>query len=68
MTGDELRHWQDWIVGKPCPKHPQSLIKDGKWGNWCGNKTDLGTWCDGGWPTEEYKKLRLAELEANNMN
>lgn len=59
MTVDELRVWQEFMVGKPCPRHPHKTLKDGKWGNWCGEKTQLGTWCDGGWPTEEeLQKLK----------
>ena len=56
ITRQQLDKWTDWLVGKSCPKHPQSLIKKGCYGNWCGNKDSFG-YCDGGWPTEEFLKL-----------
>ena len=34
-------------IGKECQFHPGRIIKDGKWGNWCGGKTEVGTWCEG---------------------
>ena len=54
MTTQELDAWQEYLVGKPCPKHPHTIIKNGKFGLWCGNKTELRTWCDGGFPTKEF--------------
>jgi len=54
ITRDELDAWEKYIIGKPCPKHPNSLVKKGKYGTWCGNRTNLGSWCDCGWPTEEF--------------
>lgn len=54
LTRKELDAWTDYQIGKPCPIHG-SVIKSGKlYGNWCGNKDEWGTWCNGGSPTEEW--------------
>lgn len=59
ITRTEINAWQQYLVGKSCPKHPQNLIKTGNYGNWCGQKDILGTWCNGGFPTEDFlKELR----------
>jgi len=62
IYGSELEAYGKYLIGKPCPLHPQSKIKDGKWDIWCGNKTELGTWCNGGsvnkeW-LENYRKIK----------
>lgn len=54
MTRKELEAWTDYLVGKPCPKHPHSLIKNARYGLYCGNKDEYGTGCNGGWPTTEF--------------
>lgn len=62
LTRNELDKWQDDLVGKSCPKHPENIIKRGQWGNWCGHKDKFG-WCDGGFPTEEWlNNLRKESL------
>jgi hypothetical protein len=53
ITRSELNAWQQYQIGKPCAKHPGHIIKNGRFGLWCGVKTAFG-WCDGGWPTEEW--------------
>lgn len=53
ISREELDKWTDWLVGKPCPKHPNMIIQRGRYGNWCKVKTAFG-WCDGGFPTEAY--------------
>ncbi len=50
----ELEEWEKYILHKPCPIHPNKLIKSGRWGNWCGEKDNLGRYCDGGFPTDEW--------------
>jgi hypothetical protein len=50
----ELLAWQDYLVGKPCPFHPKSKIRNATYGLWCGNKNEWGTGCNGGNPTEEF--------------
>lgn len=45
--------FMDSQIGKFCLKHPGHKIKSGKWGNWCGAKTELGTWCEGNTYTHE---------------
>jgi len=54
VSGDEMEAWQKYLIGKQCPRHPDKIVKDGYWGLWCGAKTELGTWCDCGWPTNEW--------------
>lgn len=61
ITRKELTAWSNYIIGKPCPKHPQRLIQEGRHGNWCGVKNELGTWCDGGWPTKEWLESHREE-------
>jgi hypothetical protein len=49
MTTITQQEYDDWLksqVGKPCNKHG-SPIKRGNYGNWCGNKDELGRWCAG---------------------
>lgn len=46
ITEEEYYDWFANQVGKPCEKHG-SIIKDGKYGYWCGNKDELGHWCTG---------------------
>lgn len=55
ITQEELKAWQEYQIGKPCTKHPTHILKDGKYGLWCGVKTAFG-WCNGDWPTEEWLK------------
>lgn len=59
----ELEAWWKYSVNKPCPLHPKKLIKSGRWGNWCGDKNEIGTYCNGGFPTEEWiNKLRKENI------
>ncbi len=53
MLGNDLRAWQKWMIGKQCPKHPQSILRNARYGLWCGNKTEWGVGCDGGFPSDE---------------
>ena len=53
ITREEIAAWQAYQLGKPCAKHPAHIIKNGKYGLYCGTKTAFG-WCDGGWPTEAW--------------
>lgn len=53
-TQKELDAWAKYEIGKPCLKHPDRIMKKGKYGPWCGGKDELGNWCDGGWPTDEF--------------
>lgn len=46
ITEQEYNDWLDSQVGKPCEKHG-TLIKKGKYGNWCGRKDEAGRWCEG---------------------
>ena len=58
ITRDELAAWQAYQIGKSCTEHPNHILKDGKYGLWCGVKTAFG-WCNGAWPSEEFlEKLR----------
>ena len=65
MTRGELDAWQKYLLGKSCPNHPNSIIKKGKYGLWCGNKNDYGSWCDGGWADDEwldnYRKQQITK-------
>lgn len=54
LTREELEAWDKHILGKPCPRHPERLLKRGKFGTWCGQRMSDGTWCSGGWPTDEW--------------
>lgn len=59
----ELEAWWEYSVNKPCPKHPNKLIKKGKWGNYCGEKDELGRWCGGeSFPTKEF----ISKLQNND--
>ena len=53
ITKQELNAWQEYLPGHFCPKHPSKIIKNGKYGLWCGTKTAFG-WCDGGMPTDSW--------------
>lgn len=70
-SSDELMAWAKFERGKPCGNHPQSLIKNGTWGNWCGNKDDLGRWCTGTSPTDEfllnYRKEKNGQLSPKRL-
>ena len=54
ITRKELEAYSKYLIGKPCPLHPNSKIKDGKWDIWCGNKLEDGTWCNGGSIDEQW--------------
>lgn len=54
ISRQELEAWEKYIIGKPCAKHPNRLIRQGNYGLFCGAKTPLGTWCSGHWPTDEW--------------
>ena len=56
MNESELNQWTKHIIGKPCPYHPNRVVKDGKWGIWCGGKDELGRWCSPD-PTREFLEL-----------
>ena len=53
LTREQLEKWQEYLVGKDCPKHPGHIIKDGKYGLWCGIH-EFNGWCDGGFCTQEW--------------
>lgn len=55
MTSQELENWQASQIGKQCPKHSGHILKNGKYGIWCGVKTAFG-YCNGTWPTDEWLK------------
>lgn len=54
MLRSELEKWQEHLVGKACPIHTGRLIRNGKFGLWCGAKDDFGRWCDGGSVSQEF--------------
>ncbi len=54
VTREEITAWEKHCIGKPCPNHPTHIMKEGKYGMWCGVKTDLGNWCSCSWPSEEW--------------
>jgi hypothetical protein len=54
MNRKDLTAWSDYLVGKQCPLHPHRIIKEGKWGLYCGEKDKFGVWCNGGWPNQEF--------------
>lgn len=54
MTEKELEQWCNHLIGKACPKHPNRIIKEGRYGLWCGAKDEMDRWCDGGSPTKEF--------------
>ena len=64
ITEQELRAWEKYQIGKPCPNHLDHIIQQGKYGNWCGVKTSFG-WCDGGWPSEQWLLNYRKETHAN---
>ena len=64
LTRVEMEIWWKYCRGKPCQYHPAKLIKNGEWGNWCGEKDEMGRWCDGGWPTQEWLN-NLGEEQKN---
>lgn len=46
ISRQQFDEWVEAQVGQPCKEHG-SIIKKGKWGNWCGQRTELGTYCTG---------------------
>ncbi len=64
-TRKEIDAWDEYLLGKDCPVHPNAKIKQGKYGLWCGIKTENG-WCNGGWPTEEW--INNYRKENNGQN
>jgi hypothetical protein len=57
MTVNEWNEMLDSQIGKTCIKHG-TIIKQGKYGNWCGQKDDLGRWC-AGYPDNEDRKEQV---------
>lgn len=54
MFRHELEAWCNYLVGKPCPIHPNRRIMNGTHGLWCGSKDEKGRWCDGGEISQEF--------------
>ncbi len=65
LTKEALEAYGEYLIGKPCPLHPHSIMKKGKWDIWCGNKTELGSWCNGDFPSEEFLTNFRKESNAN---
>lgn len=60
LTREELAAYADYLIGKPCPVHPNNIIKNGYYDIYCGSKTKYGSFCNGGrisikW-LNEYRK------------
>ena len=53
-TQSELEAWAKEEIGQPCKQHPWNIIKLGKYGNICGDKDELGRWCNGSMPTQAW--------------
>lgn len=64
LTPQILKAWAKYEIGKPCRKHPEYIVKNGKYGNWCGAKDDLGRWCNGSMPTPDF----ISNFEKNDNN
>lgn len=43
-----------YLIGKPCPMHPNRTVKKGNWDLWCGGTDELGRWCNGGAIPQEF--------------
>lgn len=54
MNRKTLEAYADYLIGKPCPIHPDRTIKQGKWDIWCGAKDEFNTWCNGGEIPKEF--------------
>lgn len=54
MNRETLNAYADYLIGKPCPVHPNNKIKQGRWDIFCGMRDKYGTWCNGGSPTQEF--------------
>ncbi len=61
ISQNDYMKWEDEQLGKECPFHPGKLIKRGDYGNWCGGKTEVGTYCQGSkfpLPLGEYLTIK----------
>ena len=63
ITEKEYNKFWDDQIGKPCEIHG-TIIKKGKYGNWCGQRTKYGTWCVGNlYPRPENTNLIIKESQ-----
>ena len=46
VTHAEYNKCLDEQIGQRCNKH-HTIIKRGKYGNWCGTKDEFGRYCEG---------------------
>lgn len=66
MNRELIEKYAQYLIGKPCPAHPNNIIRQGKWDLWCGMKDEFGTWCNGGNLPSEEEIINLLERSQND--